>query len=142
MLHDQIICGLSDSQIQHRLLTEPKLTFAKAVELSQSMESAEKNSKTILSQRDTAEVHLTRIICYHCGNEHSPDTCAFKESYCRKCSKKGHIARACCSRQTNVNRQGTERTLHDHTNSHMELNKLSPQRLKKSSQILCTIHLI
>ena len=27
----------------------------------------------------------------------------------------------------------------DQTNSHMELNKLSPQKLKKSSQILCTI---
>ena len=74
------------------------------------MESAEKNSKTILSQRDTAEVHLTRTTCYHCGNEHSPDTCAFKESYCRKCSKKGHIARVCHSCQPNVNRQGAERT--------------------------------
>ena len=110
MLHDRIVCGLSNPRIQRRLLTEPKLTFAKAVELSQSMESAEKNSKTILSQRDTAEVHLTRIICYRCGNKHSPDTCAFKESYCRKCSKKGHIARSCRSRQNNVNRQGTERT--------------------------------
>ena len=48
---DRIICRLSDSQIQRRLLTEAKLTFAKAVELSQSMESADKNSKMILSQR-------------------------------------------------------------------------------------------
>ena len=66
MLRDRIVCGLSDSRIQHRLLTEPKLTFAKAVKLSQSMESAEKNSKMILSQRDTAEVHLTRTTCYRC----------------------------------------------------------------------------
>ena len=74
------------------------------------MESTEKNSQTILSQRDTAQVHVTRTICYHCGNEHSLDTCALKELYCRKYSQKEHIAIACCSCQTNVNRQKTERT--------------------------------
>jgi len=50
MLHDRIVCGILDIHIQRRLLAEPKLTFAKAVELSQSMESAEKDSKTILPQ--------------------------------------------------------------------------------------------
>ena len=83
-----------DYRIQLRLLTEPKLTFAKEVKLSQSMESAE-NLQTILSQRDTAQVHLTQARCYCCGNEHSPDTCAFKESYCRESVQKRHIARAC-----------------------------------------------
>jgi len=37
-------------------LAEPKLTFAKAVELSQSMESVEKDSKIMLPQR---KVNLT-----------------------------------------------------------------------------------
>ena len=90
MLRDRIVSRVSNSHIQCRLLNEPKLTFAKVAELSQSMESAKKNY-TIISQRDTAQVHLTRTICYRCGNEHSPDIYAIKESYCRKCSKRDKL---------------------------------------------------
>jgi len=60
----------------------------------------EKDSKTILPWRDTASVNLTWTMCYHCGKEHSPDTCKFKESLCQKCSKKGHIAKVCRSGQS------------------------------------------
>ena len=89
MLHDRIVCGISDTRIQRRLLAEPRLTYAKAVQLSQSMEAAERNSKTILPQRETATVHVTRTVCYRCGREHSPETCKCKELFCRKYSKKG-----------------------------------------------------
>ena len=51
ILCDRIVCRVSDSRIQRKLLTEPKLTFANAVELLQSMKSAAKNSETIPSQR-------------------------------------------------------------------------------------------
>ena len=105
MLRDRIVCGISDSRIQRRLLAEPKLTYAKAVELSQSMEAADKNSKVILPQTEAATVHVTRALCYRCGKEHSPDTCKCKELYCRKCSKKGHIARVCRNVGGNVGRR-------------------------------------
>jgi len=62
MLCDRIVCGILDVHIQCRLLAEPKLTFAKAVELSQSMELAEKNSKTILLRRDAASVNLSQTL--------------------------------------------------------------------------------
>ena len=105
MLRDRIVCGISDARIQRRLLAEPRLTYAKAVQLSQSMEAAERNSKTILPQRETATVHVTRTVCYCCGREHSPETCKCKELFCRKYSKKGHIARVYRSgqRQRNPN---------------------------------------
>ena len=74
MLRDRIVCGISDARIQRRLLAEPRLTYAKAVQLSQSMEAAERNSKTILPQRETAIVHVTRTVCYRCGREHLPET--------------------------------------------------------------------
>ena len=89
MLRDRIVCVIFDTQIQRRLLAEQKITYAKAVELSQSMEAAERNPKTILPQRDTATVHVTCTVCYHCGKEHSPDTCKCKEMFCHKCSKRG-----------------------------------------------------
>jgi len=84
MLYDRIICGILDIHVQCRLLAEPKLTFAKVMELSQYVESAEKDSKTILPRREAASVNLTHTMCYHCGKEHSPDTCRFKESFCLK----------------------------------------------------------
>jgi len=59
MLCDRIICAILDIRIQCRLLAEPKLTFAKAVEPSQSMESAEKGSKTILPRREATSVNVT-----------------------------------------------------------------------------------
>ena len=90
MLCDRIVCGISDARIQRRLLAELRLTYAKAVQLSQSMEAAERNSKTILPQREiaTVHVHVTRTVCYRCGREHSPETCKCKDLFCRKCSKK------------------------------------------------------
>ena len=41
MLRDQLVCGISNGHIQHRLLAEPKLTFQKSLELSQAHEMAE-----------------------------------------------------------------------------------------------------
>lgn len=38
--------------------------------------------------------------CYRCnGKGHAPDECRFKEVDCRVCQKRGHIAKACRSRQ-------------------------------------------
>ena len=42
MLRDRIVCGINDSTIQRRLLGEKELTFARAYEIAQSMESAAK----------------------------------------------------------------------------------------------------
>ena len=36
--------------------------------------------------------------CYRCGGQHFNQDCRFKDAECRKCGKKGHIARACRSK--------------------------------------------
>ena len=90
MLHDRIVCGISDARIQRRLLAEPRLTYAKVVQLSQSMEAAERNSKPILPQKETATVHMTCTVCYHCEREHSPETCkCIKSCSVKSAPKKG-----------------------------------------------------
>ena len=43
-LRDRLVCGLRSESIQKRLLTEDNLTFAKAYDLAQGMEAADKNS--------------------------------------------------------------------------------------------------
>ena len=40
MLRDRLVCGIQHEQLQSRLLSEPRLTLAKAVEIAQAHESA------------------------------------------------------------------------------------------------------
>ena len=46
-LGDRFVCGLRDEAIQRRLLSEKNLTLAKAMDLTLSMEAAEKNSRSV-----------------------------------------------------------------------------------------------
>jgi len=52
MLRDHIVCGINDGVIQHQLLSEKELTFKTALEITQSMESAVKNVKELMSCPD------------------------------------------------------------------------------------------
>ena len=44
-LRDQFVCGLRHEVVQRKLLSELDLTYAKAVEIAQAMEAADKNAK-------------------------------------------------------------------------------------------------
>ena len=120
MLRDRIVCGINDSVIQRRLLGEEELTFARAYEIAQSMESAAKNSTDMQSMisnpSPTQPVHsvekkeLDRVVeCFRCGGHHFASACQFKNSDCNACGKKGHIARVCRSRsKSSVKSRQTE----------------------------------
>ena len=60
---DRFVCGLRSDATRRKLLTESKLTFARAVELTQSFQQADKNSKSIQTgERDADGVR--EIISY------------------------------------------------------------------------------
>jgi hypothetical protein len=40
MIRDRLVCGINDTAMQKRLLAEPGLTYAKAVELAQATKTA------------------------------------------------------------------------------------------------------
>ena len=46
-LRDRLVCGLKNTGIQKQLLSEVNLTLAKAGEIAQGMEAAEKNAKRL-----------------------------------------------------------------------------------------------
>lgn len=110
-LRDRFVCGLLSEGIQKRLLTEEKLTFVKAIEIAQGLEAAEKSSKRLQGhesepigvvasnhrdRKPSREVIQFPRLCYRCGESgHAPTACRFREAVCRKCKKKGHIARVC-----------------------------------------------
>ena len=112
MLRDRLVCGIANPAVQKRLLTEPELTFTKAVTISQAVELVEKGSKEIQSMakdlpkdihkfsqvtnsknssqrhRDVvAKDRLPTGTCYRCGGKHSQSTCRFKSETCHFCKK-------------------------------------------------------
>lgn len=117
MLRDRLVCGIGDDRIQRRLLSEPELTFDKALKLAQAMEAANKDVQelqagvsgaSLTESRPTQDVHKMaaaevsgerRRTCYRCGSEqHISKECRFITEKCHKCGKKGHIQRVCRSR--------------------------------------------
>lgn len=55
MLRNCLVCGIKDSQVQRRLLSETDRTFKKAFELAQASEVAEKNVRDL--HKPTGAVH-------------------------------------------------------------------------------------
>jgi len=47
MLRDHIVCGINDDTIQWCLLAEPRLTFKKALEIAQGIETANMNMQEL-----------------------------------------------------------------------------------------------
>ena len=47
MSRDQLICGINNDRMQRRLLAESGLTFKKAYELAQAMETVDHDAKEL-----------------------------------------------------------------------------------------------
>ena len=116
MLRDRLVCGCRDRRLQFKLLSDSKLTFAKALELAKADETAERGTKDrsggpslhrlVHSQRpkrrrppnpppqSSAPKPHSRS-CSRCGAAHSPATCKYKDATCNYCQKKGHLASVC-----------------------------------------------
>ena len=122
MLRDRLVCGITNSQLQKRLLSEPDLTFKKALSLAQALESSEQGSQYLQQQQQKHAPNQVNKLdhrrrppppaaaipgkpCYRCGGPHSSARCCFKEASCHLCKKTGHIAKMCCSSQTSSQKQ-------------------------------------
>jgi len=116
MLRDRLVCGVNHSGIQRKLLSEGELTYASALKLAQTIEAAEKDAKKLGdSNKQFASPVPSGIInhtkttspsslptgsgftptCYRCGGPHLAPRCRHKDTECRYCKKKGHLARVC-----------------------------------------------
>ena len=119
-LRDRFVCGLHSQAALKRLLAEPELKLDKAIQIAQSLEAADINSKKLqgaeaaavngtgsvnrtgyakpTSKTERGQAKQQSKVCYRCGNkDHLASVCPFLEEFCNKCHKKGHIARACKS---------------------------------------------
>ena len=104
VLRDRFVCGLRHEAIQQRLLSETDLTYAKAMEIAQGMEAADRHSKSLKTSEPAIRAFMSHSTshspCYHCGRtNHTPASCTFKDAVCHYCKNKGHIAPACRAKQ-------------------------------------------
>uniref|UniRef100_A0A8C2FFT4 Gypsy retrotransposon integrase-like protein 1 n=2 Tax=Cyprinus carpio TaxID=7962 RepID=A0A8C2FFT4_CYPCA len=111
MLRDRLVCGINDDVIQRRLLGEATLSFTKAMEIAQGMESAALHAKDIQKANSSAQSDVFQVTkaakgkaveCYRCGGAHFATSCKFKEAVCHNCGKKGHLAKKCRSNKWKV----------------------------------------
>ena len=97
-LRDRFVFGLRAEGIRKRLLTESNLTFAKAIEVAQSVETASKDAQQP-SEQVSSKIHSVPAptpakskFCHRCGQtNHKASNCKFKEAICHSCGTKGHL---------------------------------------------------
>ena len=130
-MRDRLVCGLRDEAYQKRLLSERELTLDKALQISQSMETVDVNACALrgsesgihqlskggsrsTSSSKSQKGHQAQTLvqqgqeCYRCGSQdHVASHCRFVSFVCRKCHKKGHLARVCRSSKSSTGRQGS-----------------------------------
>ena len=142
MLRDRLVCGVEEPKIQRRLLAEPALSFDKAFELALALESADKNAKDLQpTSLTTVNQVQHKKNCYRCGDKHSAADCKFKTAECRKCGKKGHIARACrnkvSTKELRPQRKFTQHATHNVTEDSEDYNVQSYGSLYKATESNC-----
>ena len=124
------------------------LTYDQALTIAKTLETAEKEAKTLQESSSSVPVHAVRQErcqpakrvtkkpitrpqktvgpeCYRCGGKHKASECKFRDTECCLCKKKGHIARRHAVANTNPRLELTSSALV----------RLTKQRLMS---ILCT----
>ncbi|GFT31351.1 LYR motif-containing protein 4 [Trichonephila clavipes] len=108
MLHDKLVMGLKNENIQKKLLAEDKLTYEKAKSIAFAMESAQRDVCEIQNQmksEPTKKFDKSRKF-YRCDStQHLDHECNHKNTQCRNCLKNGHLAKVCRSKRNETVKQ-------------------------------------
>ena len=130
MLRDRLVCSIMDQRIQRRLLAEPDLTLAKALELTQAAEAAEWNTQELVKGTQQQVHKLTgptehpcweggpwSLQCYRCGGSGTNQSIAASRTatVTIHCGKKGHLAKVYRSRLRKENAQQRRWKRNEHT---------------------------
>ena len=154
-LRDKFVCGLYNTNLRKRLIAERNLTLQKALEISISLEEAEKESEkmqqTILkpstsiqdnfyisrrpAQQQQQYQQQINHKCYRChGADHLLNTCRYKSLTCNKCGFKGHFKGYLYGRHfmLTTDNKALSRIIHPNT----DIPNISAARLVRWSVIL------
>ena len=87
-LRDRFVCRLLHEGMQKHLLSEPSLTFRRAVEIAQGIAAAEKNIQDFRSQQITTLGKVSFAATHK-------DTSVQAKSCCSHCSRSNHLSKNC-----------------------------------------------
>ena len=111
---DKFVCGMINSKIRKRLLTEKDLTLEKATSIAFSLEASSHENELIAIKSEPSTVYNVtkeRLKCFRCdGTNHLADSCRYKNFICNKCKLRGHLARVCTETGQSTNRNKDQRT--------------------------------
>ncbi len=86
-LRDRLVCGLKNDAIQKRLLQEKNLTNARAIEIAQGMEAAEKRTKEMKgTSASVMQIVKEKRECHRCWKIHG-GKCRYLDTKFRKCGR-------------------------------------------------------
>ena len=163
MLKDRLICGIGDTRMQRRLLSEKDLTFQKAQDIVLALEAADANAGEVETTIQPPQLQINSLHkgpvsksrstrapppCYRCGGSHLHQVCRFQDSTCHYCHKRGHITKVCKSKPRKFKPTNARNHLVEQESatdpSHMENSTYSMFNLSSNSQIrpwFVTLHL-
>ena len=159
-LRDRLVCGVADTVVQRRLLSETDLDFAKAFQIALAMESATANAAQLCStgqERSPEGAEVNKIIshgqaarrsepepqynaqtCFRCGDpSHSPNECRFRYAECRYCKKTGHIQSNCFTKKTADKRKKGNRAHHMTPSDNYEAQHVAHEQPGGDIQPIC-----
>ncbi|KAL1426804.1 hypothetical protein MTO96_018028 [Rhipicephalus appendiculatus] len=116
MLRDCIVCGIRDDDARRSLLTRRKLTLKEAEDFARASEKAQEDVRDIQEtgvgngsgtmnalQRlrrceyrpPSSNLESSRPRCRRSDGPHDFNVCRHRNTKCRQCGRKGHLARVC-----------------------------------------------
>ena len=101
-LQDRLVTGMRNETIQRCLLWEANLIFARAVEIAETAEKAEKDAAELhpivkipeVHQVPAVSRHPANVYCHRCGSHNLGP-----QVWCRFCQKMGHIEQVCKNKE-------------------------------------------
>ena len=114
----QLIFGHNDALVRDKMLLDPKITLAKAIDICSDAEASKirkRNMQPSSKVRSIGRVNFrltgksgvqktafqsnrqSMIDCRYCGKQHQSRQCPAYGKFCKKCGKKNHFANVCRS---------------------------------------------
>ncbi|UYV78403.1 K02A2.6-like [Cordylochernes scorpioides] len=122
LVRDRIIIGIKDKALKERMLQDPDLSLAKAIDLGRATETSRQQVKNITREDvdlhsikykkqykknfkypvgrkpNVSEEHPKAKVCQNCGSRHPYGKCFAYGKICNSCKKPNHFAKMCRNR--------------------------------------------
>ncbi|UYV61274.1 K02A2.6-like [Cordylochernes scorpioides] len=122
LVRDRIIIGIKDKALKERMLQDPDLSLAKAIDLGRATETSRQQVKNITREDvdlhsikykkqykknfkypvgrkpNVSEEHPNAKVCQNCGSRHPYGKCFAYGKICNSCKKPNHFAKMCRNR--------------------------------------------